>query len=354
MEKYIGLDVHARSTTCAVLGPTGRKLRVAIAETKAGALVELVTSIGGELHICFEEGCQSEWLYELLQAHAKEVVCVQPLRKQGAKNDERDAMQLAEHLRLGTLERVVYKEKGSVGALRQAVRAHRLITQDVSRVKNRLRSVYRSRGVFCPNEAIYSPRKRDFWLAQLPPMSREIAELLNQELDALDGLRQHASERMLEEAGHHAMVDRLATIPGIGKIRAAYIVATVVTPHRFRSKRQFWSYCGFAVVTQSSADWIRQRGGWVRARTARTRGLNINRNPVMKDVFKGAALTIMQMDDEHPVKQDFLQMLHRGMRPNMARLTLARKIAATALAVWKNEEVYDPAKRYCPPKNTAA
>jgi hypothetical protein len=29
----------------------------------------------------------------------------------------------------------------------------------------------------------------------------------------------------------------------------------------------------------------------------------------------------------------------------MAKLTLARRIAATALAMWKNEEVYDPERR---------
>jgi hypothetical protein len=34
----------------------------------------------------------------------------------------------------------------------------------------------------------------------------------------------------------------------------------------------------------------------------------------------------------------------KGMRPEMARLTLARKIAATALAVWKKGEAFDPKK----------
>jgi len=32
------------------------------------------------------------------------------------------------------------------------------------------------------------------------------------------------------------------------------------------------------------------------------------------------------------------------MRPEMARLTLARKIAAMALAVWKKGEAFDPTK----------
>jgi transposase len=353
MEKYIGLDVHTRSTTYAVLNQAGKKLKTAVVETTAKELVEALMGIEGEKHVCFEEGNQSEWLYELLRPHAQEVVCIQPMKKEGIKSDEHDALGLAEQLRRGTLKRIIYKETGSVGALRQRVRAHRLITQDVIRAKNRLRSVYRSRGVLCETEELYRPGKREMWLGQLPPTSREVAQMLTEQLDAVEKLKEKATERMLEEARHHSVVDRLSTVPGIGEIRAAYLVATVVTPHRFRSKRQFWAYCGFAVVTQSSADWLRNKGQWVRARSMRTRGLNLNRNPVMKDIFKGAALSIIAMPDSHPLKQDYVQMLERGMKPNMARLTLARKLAATVLSIWKNQEVYDVKKRYLP-KRTAA
>jgi hypothetical protein len=33
-----------------------------------------------------------------------------------------------------------------------------------------------------------------------------------------------------------------------------------------------------------------------------------------------------------------------GTKPNLAKLTLARKIAATVLAMWKKEERYTPEK----------
>jgi hypothetical protein len=35
-------------------------------------------------------------------------------------------------------------------------------------------------------------------------------------------------------------------------------------------------------------------------------------------------------------------MLEAGIKPNLAKLTLARKIAATVLSMWKHQEVYDP------------
>jgi len=37
-------------------------------------------------------------------------------------------------------------------------------------------------------------------------------------------------------------------------------------------------------------------------------------------------------------------MLEQGVKPPLAKLTLARKIAATALVMWKNQEVYESDK----------
>ena len=43
--------------------------------------------------------------------------------------------------------------------------------------------------------------------------------------------------------------------------------------------------------------------------------------------------------------QDFYQaLLAKGMKPTMARLTLARKIAAIALMLWKKGESFDAEK----------
>ena len=41
-------------------------------------------------------------------------------------------------------------------------------------------------------------------------------------------------------------------------------------------------------------------------------------------------------------------MLSSGTKPNLAKLTLARKVASIALAMWKHQEVYDTAKHNKP------
>jgi len=138
----------------------------------------------------------------------------------------------------------------------------------------------------------------------------------------------------------------LSTAPAIGPIRAAQIVAIVVTPQRFLTSRQFWAYSGLAIVMRSSSDWVRgPQGDWLRARVRQTRGLNRNRQPALKSVFKGAALQVATQMTGHPLHTDYQRLLDAGTKPNLARLTIARRIAAAVLAMWKHEEVYDPTKQ---------
>ena len=344
MERYIGLDVHAKSCTCAVVGATGKRLRVDVVETHGETLVRWLKSVAGQRHVCFEEGTQSAWLHELLAPHAVEVVVVSPPKRQGVKNDERDALWLAQQLRLGGHERPIYKAPSAWSGLRDAVRGYEMVTRDVVRVKNRLRAVCRSRGLSDPSAALYDADSRKAVLAPLPTSARDLGELLGRELDALAELRDQAHQHLSEQAEPQAIVQRLTRVPGLGPIRAAQIAAVVVTPHRFRTTRQFWSYCGLGIVTRSSADWKQQDGRWARTQVAQPRGLNRNRNGMLKSVFKGAALAVATRMPHHPLHADYQRQLAAGTKPNLARLTLARRIAAIALAMWKHNEEYDPAR----------
>ena len=67
--------------------------------------------------------------------------------------------------------------------------------------------------------------------------------------------------------------------------------------------------------------------------------LNRNHNRVVKDVFKGAATAAATRPG---ALQDWYEgMLRRGMREELARVTLARKLAALTLRLWKHGGRYD-------------
>jgi transposase len=88
---------------------------------------------------------------------------------------------------------------------------------------------------------------------------------------------------MLAESRRHKATSILRSLSTLGPISVAMIIATCDTPHRFRSKRQFWTYCGFAVVTRSSSDHYFEKGELrKRRKPALRRGLNRNYNRRLK------------------------------------------------------------------------
>lgn len=342
MERYLGLDVHRDSTTVVVLSAHGKRVRRDRVETNGQALVGYLQSLAGRLHLCLEEGEWSQWLVEILSPHAVEVVVYRPQWKPGSKNDRIDAHDLAERLRTGKVGCPVYKASRRWAKLRESVRVYTKLTQDVVRAKQRLRALLRRRGVASPGAELYDPSRRQSWVAKLPAGVRPSAELLGRELDCLEQLQAEAKRAMLAEARRFKITQILETAPGIGSTRAAQLLAVVVTPNRFRSKRQFWSYCGFAVVTRTSSDWTRVDGRWQRAPILQTRGLNRACNRSLKALFKGAATTVLVHSKPNPLREKYDRLLAAGTKPNLAKLTIARTLAAIVLAMWKTETKYQP------------
>jgi hypothetical protein len=132
----------------------------------------------------------------------------------------------------------------------------------------------------------------------------------------------------------------LRAIPFIGPIRAALLIALIQTPHRFRTKRQLWTYSGFGIETHSSAEQRFVQGELQRAKKpASVRGLNRNHNHDLKNLFKSAATVAAAKPG--PFQEFYQRLVVKGIRPEMARLTLARKMAAITLIVWKKGGHFD-------------
>jgi len=68
-------------------------------------------------------------------------------RRQGSKSDSVDAFGLAEALRVGSIERRVYKGLGELGMLRELSRAYRVVVSDSVHGQCRIKSLFRSRGI---------------------------------------------------------------------------------------------------------------------------------------------------------------------------------------------------------------
>lgn len=342
--RYIGLDVHRDTISAAVLDSEGKLLMQSVLATRAAAILDFLHGIKGTLHVTFEEGTHSAWLYDLLVRRVAKLVVCNPrqnaLLKSGNKGDSIDARKLAELLRAGLLSPVYHGEVSGL-EVQHLARSYSMLTEDTTRVMGRLKAVFRSRAIACAGEKPYAQRHRERYLAQLGAGGpRRRAECLYQELDALQPLRRQAKRELIAECRKHAAARWLQSVPFLGPIRAGLLIGRVQTPHRFRSKRQFWAYCGLALETRDSAEYRLVHGQVERKRKpALVRGLNWNHNHELKGLFKGAATTASACPG---VFRDFyLGLLAKGMRPEMARLTLARKIAAVTLKIWKKGELFN-------------
>jgi transposase len=336
--KYIGMDVHQATISVAVLDSIGKLIMECILETKATTILEFIHGLHGSLLVTFEEGTSAAWLHDLLQPHVTKVLVCDPrknaLLKDGNKSDRIDARKLAELLRNNLLSPVYHGENG-VRTLKELARSYLTLTQDLTRVMNRIKALYRSWAIPCAGTTVYAPRHRSEWLAKITePGVRRRAERLYQQLDVLQPLRQEARRDLLVESRKHSAVKLLRQIPSIGPIRGALLVALIQTPYRFRTKRQLWAYSGFAVRTHDSGEFRYVRGKLRRNRERMTvRGLSDNHNPDLKYVFKSAAISASTRPG--PFDDFYAALLAKGRRPAMARLTLARKIAAITLTMWK-------------------
>jgi transposase len=341
MDRYIGLDVHAQTTTVTVMSAKGKHLAEKVVETHGKLLVETICSFAGTLHVCLEEGMHSEWIHELLVHRVAETVVMIPPERSGSKSDTRDAWWLADQLRLGVPQRKVFKSK--LTGLREAVRAHQAFTKHSTRAKLQMRFLARGRGLPVKRAELIKEEKRSVLIAMLPAERRLRAQLHGELVDCTEQLRQRAHEQLEQQARRCPDVRRLLDVPGLGVVRAAQIVASVITPHRFRAREQLWSYCGLAIITRSSSDWTPRGKQMVRSGRAMPRGLAPG-NSTLKCAFKAAARDVVRCHPTHPWALAFQRALDGGQRPNLALLTLARKIAETVLHIWKHEEVYDPTK----------
>jgi transposase len=249
--KYVAFDLHKTTISVAVLNLDGKLVTQAVIKTDASAIRDFLRGLSGSVHLTFEEGALSQWLFDLARPLVNELLVCNAKHSSSVanKSDRVDALRLAQYLRAGLLKGV-YRGSASTHTLKQLAHIYDSITTDATRAMNRLKSLYTSLGIACSGRDVYYSRNRQQWLAKLTEEGHRLkAEFLYRQLDHLKPLKRDARNALLKEAKRHPAFKQLQQVPGLGAVRVAELISAVGSPHRFRTKRQFWKYCGLAVVT---------------------------------------------------------------------------------------------------------
>ena len=341
--RFVGMDVHEATTSICIRDRDGRIIDERVIATTAQAFRKFIPRRRSRWAVTFEEGPLAQWLYELLHARVGFIVVCNPrynrLIRVGDKNDRIDAAKLAELLRLGALRSVVHSEKRH--PIAELVHHYDALIGDSSRVMHRIRAAYRHAGIPANGMTVYSVRQRRAWLRRIrSPQTKARLKALYEQLDATTRLRDEARCAMVVEGSLHQAFALLRSLPYVGDVRAAQLVALVAI-RRFPSRRHICSYAGFAVVVHSSGDHTVDDAGNLRSRPTLTRGLTRSYNPRLKAVLKDIALGISL--GRGPLRAVFDAYVRRGLSIPVARVALARRIVSIIFALLRDRVPFNPA-----------
>ena len=204
-----------------------------------------------------------------------------------------------------------------------------------NRVKNSIRALFANRGIeissgkkawFTGREQIESYRK--------PLAECELDELWRGELDQLLTQLDQLNELLLEvERKLNAMskidqrVERIMSIPGVGRVTAEAIVCAIDDPHRFRSCRQVSAYAGL-VPRQYQSGQTDRRGRITKCG-----------NRLLRTLLVECAWCSLRYN---PWARATYERIHGGkqVRRKKAAIALARKILVMAWAMLRDGKDY--------------
>jgi transposase len=334
---YIGMDTHISSLAFKVVNDAG-KLKIA-SEVQTGVLnfLEFVKSVPKPRQIIIEEGPLAAWLLEICTENKEQLIISDPKRNHwigssGRKEDPIDAEKLAQLARGGYIKEIRHPV-GQRRRFRELVMAYHDTVKRVVRAKNKIKAKFLQNGLSSSGQTVYSPDQRAKWRQKLPqePAVLTIIDGLWQELDQILHSREAILEEIKSESKRYPEIKLLDEIPGMGTIISATFVAILETPDRFADKRKVWAYAGMGVDRRSSGNKIYSEK------------LGKEYNRILKYVVEEAAQAAIIRDKDNAFRRTYSELtLKKGIAPQRAKLTISRDIIATAWAMWKKGEHYNP------------
>lgn len=202
--------------------------------------------------------------------------------------------------------------------------AYQDIVDEAVRFKNRYKSLFRKNGKKIKGCKLYNDS------SLLNGIKREDYKFIGNKtfelLGHMEKIRQAYVKEIAESSKKFKEMKYLRSLPGIGLIQAAKIIAQVIEPKRFKNKYLYFSYCGLAKHKQVSGDKLYgSRKIWG--------------NRILKCVYKMAGYSALKGNNGLRKYYDFLRL--KGISHKNAYNSVCRKIAATSLCLWRNKQIYN-------------
>jgi len=339
---YIGIDVHKKQWHVTILGEQYEHKSMS-QDSNSLVLSNYLarTFPGGVYHAVYEAGFSGFGICRELQSfginckvvHPADVPTSDKERKQ--KTDRSDSRKLAKILRDKDFEGIDVPER-EVESYRALNRQRFRLVKDMSRVKNRLKSLLFQFGIEIPqrfNESSTRHWSKVYldWLKNLLVEQDSLRRVLDNYLQQGEFLRKQILlvNKQIRELSHsdyfNQNVQLLLSIPGIGLITAMTILTELYDIKRFSTLDQLCNFVGLVPSMHNSGE--REITGKIIKRGRKE----------IKIMLIEASWDALRADQA--LMQKFNELSKR-MNKNKAVIRIARKLLSRIRHVLINKEVY--------------
>jgi transposase len=287
--------------------------------------------------LLYVEACRSwEWLSDLCDELGIECRLVDPgqmpeIAKSTRKTDRHDVdAMLRRLLSVGSLPES-YRPSRQERDLRELTRNRIDLQKQRRQTLNRLHALCDGQGLSVHRRQFANAEWRRHMIKEIGPQLGLVLELWLDHLAHLEGAVDRISERIVEATRDRQDVQAIQTIPGVGPILSATMVAELGTVNRFRDSRHLASFTGLVPRVRSSAG---------KARLGR---ITRSGPPALRWALTQAIIAGLRTKG-NPFARFYRQKRRRGERAMRAVCAAAHKLARVVFVVLSRQVAYDPLK----------
>lgn len=313
--EYVGIDLHRRRSVIVRMTPEGEALDTVRIDNDPVTLAAEVAKAGPAPDVILEATYGWYWAADVLAADGARVHLAHPLGNnwghRRVKNDERDASDLADLLRLGRLAES-WIAPPPVRELRELVRYRAKLVALRSGLKAQVHSVLAKEGVAVPMTDLFGVAGNgllnDVELGRAYTIRveslRDLIELYDREVAMLE---REVTRALAGHAGYGA----IQAISGVGPVLAAVFVAEIGDVGRFSAPDKLACWAGLTPRHRESDTTVR-------------------RGPITKQgsrLVRWAAIEAVsrQRGGTH-LQECYRRIAERRNNRNIARVAVARKL----------------------------
>jgi transposase len=248
--QYVGIDLHRRRSVIVRMTPEGRRLGAAVRiDNSPFELAAQVASWGESPEVVLEATYGWYWAADVLAEAGAVVHLAHPLGVKAfayrrVKNDERDAADLVDLLRMGRLPEA-WVAPPAVRELREAVRHRCKLVALRSGLKAQVHAVLAKQGVQVPMSDLFGKGGQQLLDGlQLDPAFHARVLSLRRLVDAFTFEADVVAKRITGELAHHPGFKAIQAINGVGPLLGMVFVAEIGDVTRFSRPQQLCSWAG--------------------------------------------------------------------------------------------------------------